>query len=246
MSFVQYLHESHNYRFTYHDHLNPKIWNSNKTLKSKIRIKLSKIANEFFDFLEVSPDYHLVDATITGSNCNYNYTGFSDIDLHLIVDKTPDYCNSCGLDLRDVLDTKKKAWGDDHSITIYGYPVEVYVQLKGEELDAAGVYSITNNKWNIEPDHIDDLENKINKYAIEIKAKDIKNQIDVLAETDSDDVVEIKKLKTRIKDMRQAGLRKAGEFSVENLVFKELRNSGYLEKLEKLKIDAYDKSLSLF
>jgi len=37
-------------------------------------------------------------------------------------------------------------------------------------------------------------------------------------------------LKNKIKRYRQAGLDKSGEYSTENLVFKILRNSGYLEK----------------
>ncbi len=45
--------------------------------------------------------------------------------------------------------------------------------------------------------------------------------------------------------MRKAGLDKEGIYSPENLAFKMLRNSGHLQKLSSLKIEAYDKMMSL-
>jgi len=53
------------------------------------------------------------------------------------------------------------------------------------------------------------------------------------------------KIKDKIKKMRQAGLDKAGEFSVENLVFKVLRRNGMLDRLSDIKTIAYDKSVTL-
>ena len=53
-------------------------------------------------------------------------------------------------------------------------------------------------------------------------------------------------LKNKIKKYRQAGLdSNAGEFSNENLVFKVLRNTGYLEKMVEFKNDYLTKELSL-
>ena len=45
--------------------------------------------------------------------------------------------------------------------------------------------------------------------------------------------------------MRKSGLEKGGEFSIENLTFKYLRNNGYIGKLMKIKRDTMDKKLSL-
>jgi len=45
--------------------------------------------------------------------------------------------------------------------------------------------------------------------------------------------------------MRTAGLKRAGEFSTENLVFKELRNQGYLDKMVNYMTSRQDKELSL-
>ena len=45
--------------------------------------------------------------------------------------------------------------------------------------------------------------------------------------------VELKDIKKKINKMRDAALAKDGEFSIDNLVFKLLRRSGYIEKLKK-------------
>jgi len=52
-------------------------------------------------------------------------------------------------------------------------------------------------------------------------------------------------LMEKIKKLRKAGLETNGEYSVENLAFKTLRNTGYLKKLSDLKREAYDKLMSL-
>lgn len=242
MTFKNFLIESR-YSFVYHDHLNPKVWNSNKTLKSPIRKQLLKIAAKYFEFLNVSPDYHIVDIIFTGSLANYNYTKYSDIDLHIIIDKSEDYCEECGLDLSNVFKTKKDLWSAQHEITTYGYPVEVYAQLEDETLHALGVYSVKNDSWVTIPKYIDDLDDSVNNYAVNMKANEIIRQIDNL--TKDSDIEKIKKLKTKIKDMRKSGLQKSGEFSVENLAFKHLRNEGYLDKLGEIDTEAFDKSLSI-
>ena len=45
--------------------------------------------------------------------------------------------------------------------------------------------------------------------------------------------------KKKIIQSRRDGLSKGGEFSVENLVFKKLRNEGYIEKIINLISKAY-------
>ena len=48
------------------------------------------------------------------------------------------------------------------------------------------------------------------------------------------------KLWDKIKKMRQTGLDREGEFSYENMVFKVLRRSGYIERFIQIKDKAYD------
>ena len=231
------------YSFVYHDNLNRKIWNSNGTLRTRVRKQLLKIADKYFDFLNVSPDYNIVDIIFTGSLANFNYTKYSDIDLHIVIDKSADYCETCGLELEDIFKTKKDLWGSRHDIRIFGYPVELYAQLEAEHLEALGVYSVKHDKWVKQPRHVDDLVDKVNNYAVNTKANSIIRLINSLDK--NTDIDKIKQVKTKIKDMRKSGLQKAGEYSIENLAFKHLRNEGYLDKLGQLDIEAFDKSLSI-
>ena len=65
------------------DTLNSLFW-ENDRLSPAVRDKLLKIAENFFDNLGLDTD--IDDITITGSMANFNWTKYSDIDLHLIVD----------------------------------------------------------------------------------------------------------------------------------------------------------------
>ena len=77
------------------------------------------------------------------------------------------------------------------------------------------------------------------------KVKDMIEKIDSLVDNKSDDLSILRDLKNRIREMRGAAIRRGGEFALENLVFKELRNLGYLSKLSKYIRDIEDHSLSL-
>ena len=51
--------------------------------------------------------------------------------------------------------------------------------------------------------------------------------------------------KDKIMKMRKAGLERKGEFAEENLIFKTLRNTGYIGKLNDIIRNEYDRSVSL-
>ena len=68
----------------FHDELCDKIFNG-EDLKPEVSEKLLEIADAFIEFLEVPTDA-IKDVVITGSMVSYNYTQYSDIDLHLKVD----------------------------------------------------------------------------------------------------------------------------------------------------------------
>ena len=68
---------------TLHDVLNQKFW-ANNTLNEQIREKLILIADDFFQDLGLE-GVEIEDITFTGSLANYNWTKFSDVDLHILV-----------------------------------------------------------------------------------------------------------------------------------------------------------------
>lgn len=223
----------------YHDRLNPKIWNDNK-LKPDVDSKLTEIAYRWAEFANI-PKAAIKDIILVGGNANFNYTEFSDLDLHLVVDKSE--IANCPDILDDYLMGKKQLWSLTHQISIYGQPVELYAQDKDAPLPLGqGSYSITHDVWIVEPKR---QEVNLSDPLLAQKVKDMAEKIDHLVDTKADNLEVLRALKDRIAAMRNAAIRIGGEFALENLVFKELRNQGYLNKLSKYIRDIEDHSLSL-
>lgn len=225
--------------FKYHDTLNQKIWSGNK-LKPEVKMKLVRIGQAWSEFANI-PQTAILDMILVGGNANYNYTEFSDIDLHLVVDK--DKLPDCPDLIDDYLRDKKQLWSLTHNIKIYGHDVELYAEEEGAERPSnQGVYSVKFNKWLSEPKYEDP---KVDKILLKKKTKDIMDKIDIFINGKSNDISEMRRLKEKLRGMRSASLRKGGEFSIENLVFKELRNNGYLSKFSDYITSKKVKELSL-
>lgn len=230
-----------NISLAYHNELNPKLWNADKSLKPEVKNKLMQIAFAWADFAKIPVDM-IHDIIITGGNVNYNYTGLSDVDLHLIIDRSqlnPD---------RDLVDEylsdKKILWTLSHNdLNIYGYPVELYAQDVNElPHQDQGVYSISNDMWIQQPRNLGlDFEND---HHLQKKADFYKHLIDTMIDQHATDET-IDMLKKKIYKMRGDSIAKGGEFGFGNLVFKELRNAGYLDKMAAYIKSNMDKSLSL-
>ena len=216
----------------FHPSLNPQLWD-HFSLNPMVRYKLLMIAKKFIEFVNI-PNLHLQDIVLTGSSASYTYTQYSDIDLHLVVDMHNDP------QLVQLFDAKRGLWNAQHTPTMYGFPVEVYVQDSKESHISQGVYSILDNHW-IEPPvrervHIDDMSVK-NKYKCLVKEIRDKIKTGTL-----DDLVNIK---DKIKNMRKTGLADHGLYGVENITFKLLRNSGWIKKLFNKIAKLEDRELSL-
>ena len=221
------------------DTLSEDVWESDGVLRLEIRDALLRIAREFFDFLDVEAT--IVDIIFTGSLANYNYTKFSDIDLHLLLDFSQVDDN---LDLvKDFMMAKKSLWNDRHDIKIKGHEVEMFPQDENVtgKLRASGVYSIVDDDWVVRPSR---SEADVSLSAVREKAKSLMSQIDKILERPVD-LERFDRIKAKIINMRKSGLERSGEFSTENLAFKVLRRNGYLEKLYDISRKEYDKSLSL-
>jgi hypothetical protein len=87
----------------------------------------------------------------------------------------------------------------------------------------------------------------VDSADVQLKSADLMNAIDDLESNinEKDFLKKHELLKDKIKKYRQSGLDTGGEFSTENLVFKILRNTGYLEKMIDLKNDYLTDELSL-
>ncbi len=112
--------------FSIKDTLNPKIWETpkepnNAVMIPKVRKALVRIAEEFIDYL--GDDVFVDDIHLTGSLANFNWSEFSDFDLHVIVD-LQQYENQSEL-YKELFNLKKQVFNDKHDIKIYGYDVEL-------------------------------------------------------------------------------------------------------------------------
>lgn len=230
--------------FQIKDTLNTEIWIDN-TLNPKVKDKLLKIATDFYSDLELPSEVQILDIIFTGSLANFNWSKFSDIDLHIIIDfKKIDGDPQM---IQDFFREKKSNWSLNHNIKIFGYPVEMYIQDKHAKHISSAIYSVLKDKWNIIPKH----ENfKIDKDAVKRKAKFFINQLRTIKKTyvndDHKTVVKMATyLKDKIKRMRNAGLENGGEFSLENIVFKTLRRTPFMDQLDSFKNKAYDELMSI-
>jgi predicted nucleotidyltransferase len=215
-------------------------------MKEDVRERLLEISNDFVESFGV--EFFIHDIVLTGSLANYNWSEFSDVDLHIIIDMNEIIDNSGSSILQTIVkeffDAKKNVWNENHDIKIKGFDVEVYVQDIEEPHISSGVYSILNDKWEIEPKketpNIDDRK-------ILDKGEDFAKKIDQLIDLglESDVLPKIESLRKKLKQFRQSGLESGGEYSYENLTFKLLRRNGYIQKLLKLKTDITDKKLSI-
>ncbi len=229
--------------FRLQDELNPKIWESSDKMSSKVRDRLLDIAYEFIEFLGV--DVIISDVVMMGSLANYNWSRFSDVDLHLIADFEQFSEKELPL-YEELFELKKTLFNDRHNIKIYGYDVELYVQDDVKAF-SSGEYSVLFDEWKKKPKKEKvEIDTELIKNKSEHWMKIIDEVIDNLDDKSMESGVDsINKIKDKLKKYRTSGLEKGGEMSDENLVFKVLRRNGYIGKLFNFKTEYQDKKLSL-
>lgn len=226
----------------YNKELNLKFWIDNK-FNDRIRLKLLKIAKDFYNSIEI--DLPIEDIELTGSLANYNYNEHSDLDVHVIVDFSK--IDTDRKIIEKLFNNERMIWNLKHNITIQGHDVELYIQDINEKHVSSGLYSLLNDEWIKEPKYKDvevdenDVLDKYEKMKTEIvflenivKQKLTKEELENYLEY-------INNLKIKIIKERKAGLATSkAEFSVENLAYKKLRNEGYVNKLFDIYNKIYD------
>ena len=201
---------------------------------------LLDIATDFVSELERENKLKikLVDVVIIGSVANYNWTQYSDIDLHIITDY--DKLDIPKEEAQVMFDAIKANWNHHHNITIKGHDIEMYVQDKSYEPSSAAEYSVLNNKWLKEPvrEHP-----QFDKALIKTKYAEYKKKIASLVGKEDEDG--LRTLLEKLYKFRQTGLDAGGELSEENIVFKALRAAGELEKIKDHVTQIYDKKMTV-
>lgn len=241
----QNIHEKFNFTsFEVQDTLNPDIFDAKNHMIKEVRKKLLQIGKDFYNFLGIGY-VDLKDIILTGSMANYNWSAYSDVDLHVVLEYNQISKNS---DLVDEFTwTKKELWNEEHNIKIKDYDVEMYVQDTKDNLIAGGVYSVLYDKWLKMPkkEQLNFNKEQVGKLVNNIEAK-IDELIKRYLMGDCYGLTgDIDNIKAAISKMRKQGLANGGEFSPENLAFKALRRMDLLDKLDDMKNQLYDDSLSV-
>ena len=226
------------------DSLNMNVWQSEDRLKPEISSRLIQIALDFINSLDV-PNEDIEDIIITGSLANYNWTEYSDIDLHILMN-FKNFDENVSL-VRDFFNAKKADWNKVHQIMIKNHEVEIYMQDINEPHISTGVYSLLEDEWLVKPGK---EVPKIDFKNVEIKARDLMSQIDKVEDLFEKNNYEAAFnvsdiLRSKIKKLRRCGIMEKGIYSIENIVFKTLRNNEYIKKLFDVRTKAYDKMMSL-
>lgn len=234
-SFNQWLFE----QVQYNKDLNPKIWKGWE-MDPIIREKLLSIADDFWNSL--GADAKVIDIQLTGSIANYNWTPESDLDVHVIID-FEDIDENVEL-VRKALDGQRFIWNQRHPVVLRGHDVECYAQDKNEQHVSSGLFSLLKNEWIAQPvwnpPSVDpkDISEKVRVIIYEFyKIKEeIQSATGEEAKLLHDYLIRFKK---KIMKVRKESLEREGEYSVENLVFKELRRKGVIEDIINAESQAY-------
>lgn len=222
------------------DDLNPDLFEDMRLIP-EVRQALLNIADEFIKDVESDTiKLPIIDIIMVGSNASFNYSDLSDIDIHIVVDieklkETTDFF------VKSYFEAKRKIFFQQHSITVKGRPVELYIEDSKNQGVYNGVYSLIKNNWLQRP----------SKEKVQIDTTAVQMKFDLFHEMISNVINAPGNMKDALKvykqlfDMRKSGLKSGGEFSVENLVFKKLRDNELIDRLRDYMYKERDKELSL-
>jgi len=223
--------------------LNQKIWDGDTRVRPGVKGALMDIIEEFMEGLDM--DLDIKDVIVTGSIANYNWSKFSDIDLHILIDFAE--VNDNEEMVKKFFDAVRSNWNKLHNILVKGHEVEIYIQDQHEPHISTGVYSLTDDRWLVKPKKV---RPAIDRHTATKKMKQMAREVDKLVQIYNNRDYEgafdfAEYLKEKLKRMRRSGLDRSGIYSPENLAFKMLRRSGDIEKLFKVYTQAYDKIHSM-
>lgn len=229
----------------YRDELNPKIF-ANNIMIPQVRNKLIQSSKDFLEEMtrgmtDQNIDLVVKDIMLVGSNASYNYSDFSDLDIHILYDTENLGDNLSKFFAKEYFEAFRRLFNQSHDIKIYDLPVEFYA----EDINSNGVYngrySILNDAWIQFPD-----KNRVEINSTEVEAKYglYKSDIDscISATGGYETAIDLYK---KLFKMRRTALQSGGEFCTENLAFKRLRNDGSITKLRDYIRNEHDKELSV-
>ena len=222
--------------------LRPELFNTKTNkLKPEVRKQVLKIAEFWREKVNI-PKSAVKRVDLVGSSVNYLYHEKSDLDIHLIVDL--DKISECEELLRDYLRAEKKIFQLEYDVTVSGIEAEVYAEDEGDPRPALQArYDATNDKWVNEPDR--ERIPEIDDRDIQTKSELFIDRIEDVIDDGITNMDVLKRLKERVLNLRKLSLQKGGEYVMDNLVYKVIRGSGALDRLDRYMrgLDSEDLSL---
>jgi len=207
--------------------------NSNLFESKKIKPEVRKVLIRIFNYFMTSVESNVVidSVILTGSMVNYNYNKFSDIDIHIMINKNDYNSEEEYNTIYQLLTTKSKLWNHEHTdIKLFDHNVEIYIQESDEKHRSSGIYDLISDKWLIKPEkQIKDID----KEFLKKKLNSIVDKIENILKTD--DLNKLENFIDNLKKYRTKGLEKEGEYSYENIIYKYIKHYGYMGKLSDLK-----------
>ena len=121
-----------------HNELNSKLFDNENNLKENIKERILKIVKFFMqEAKEENIIFSVRDVLLIGSNCSYNYTKDSDLDVHIIIREDKKNPN-----LQKELDLLRKIFNTNYNISVKKIPIELYVELDKTNANSKGIYSL--------------------------------------------------------------------------------------------------------
>ena len=216
-----------------HETLNPKLWGEDEELLPEVKDGIQKVVEQFVS--EIPVELKVLDTVLVGSNASYNYTKDSDLDVHIIADTS---IVSCEYGLLSVIyNMARSEFNSKYDVTIHEVPIELYVEDMNTSAHSNGIYSLKSG-WIKKPVAMDIPEIDVSDIypEWEERAKDLLNREDVTVE-------DVNSFIDDVYMLRKSSIMADGEYAKGNMVFKELRNNGYLDKLKELKVKLTEKDM---
>lgn len=224
-----------------HDTLNPKLWTVDNKLKPLVHDKLIRIVDKYIENSDVLTKEDIIDVELLGSNASYNYTPYSDLDIHLVVNMESLSCDPELFQL--ACNAERSSFNKNYNIMIKGIEVEMYVEDVKASTASNGIYSLYKDEWIKfpKPINVPNYDNDEEYIQLLSKWKNEGNELLVSAKS----ATEIQTYINNLYNLRRISIMTNGEYAKGNLVFKEIRNEGLLDNLKKKQYKLSSKELSL-
>lgn len=218
--------------------LNQKIFDGMK-MKFNVRETILSIVEVFLKTICENSEICLtpLDVVIVGSNAAYNYSETSDLDVHIIlnydmIDGDPDKL------IQSYFNSEKTNFNDKYNFTVKGIDVELYVEDVNTSSVTNGIYSVLNDEWIKKP-----VPTSVSYFVDLSKLDDLIFEINEVLSGES--VGAIEDMINKLYLMRKYSLWIDGEVGQGNLLFKEIRSLGLLDRLKDRLYELRSKYLSL-